>query len=65
MRMLKNSQGKDSNDEDVPCEEKALKLIIEISKNKEEIKKEFNVEDLESEEEHDIESFIKRASKFE
>ena len=48
----------------VPETERALKLIIEVSKIKEEIKREFNIEEQESEDEHDIESFIKRAQKF-
>lgn len=38
-----------------------MKLILEVSKVKEEIKKEFNISEVESEDEHDIESFIKRA----
>ncbi len=49
----------------MPGEERALKLILEVSKVKEEIKKEFNISEVDSEDEHDIESFIKRAQKFE
>lgn len=63
---MKRSKINEEDDENqVPEEEKALKLIFEVSKNKEEIKKEFNINDIESEDEHDIESFIKRAQKYE
>jgi len=48
-----------------PGEERGLKLIIEISKAKEAIKKELSIDERESEDEQDIESFMKRALKFE
>lgn len=63
MKWSKTNEDEDENQ--VPEEKKALKLIFELSKNKEEIKKEFSINDIESEDEHDIESFIKWAQKYE
>lgn len=58
---MRRSKGEEDDEYQVPGEERALKLILEVSKVKEEIKKEFNISEVESEDEHDIESFIKRA----
>lgn len=59
--MMWRAKGEEDDEYQVPGEERALKLILEVSKVKEEIKKEFNISEVESEDEHDIESFIKRA----